>query len=200
MSEHTEPTKPTVPAPHPLIPASYEYGEKVVMQPLSGQLTDLPPQVTIGDIEYPRRTHFHTTLVSVHRVAAQLMDRRGVTSTAAEELALATVGALLAQTKPLLAQYLPDVRVVTDPGRSRQTIVIRAQVDHLTEFFAALGHQLELDLPLQPSHVTLYAAGDLPIGIWSEAQMDDTSRPLTPAELADWQHTINTQEIFGVTL
>ncbi len=181
--------------------APYEFMEGNIIESLAPKLVStLPETITLSGNTYQRRSHLHCTIIAIKRLVPMLVEARKITPDAAGKLALEQAAVILENVNPQVEQFLPDLRVVSDAARDRQTLIIRVKVSKLAEFFDNLSRQLELSMPIQPSHVTLYAARDLPIGINSDRQIDEISRALTEDELAELKRQIDLNTVFGVKL
>ncbi len=55
-----------------------------------------------------------------------------------------------------LLSFSDDFRFVQDDARGRKAIVVRCQMSNLNELFFKLNHEFEIEMPIQPAHVTLY--------------------------------------------
>lgn len=180
----------------------YKHLDGVWVQDLGDRIKGLPSQVALDGTTYQVRSHLHTTLISVKTYTPKLAEIRGLELPAAGQLIRDEIDRVLATLRPTLARFLPDLRVVSmGEPKPRQTIIIRAEIQSLPDFTAELSRRLGLELSVQPSHVTLYAVDDLPIGLTNDAEMAARSRPCTPAELDQWRAAVpDSPLIFGVKL
>jgi len=169
---------------------SYEYSLGYFVQRL-GANPSLPATLHL-DTDYLVKPGLHCSLIAVKKIIPHLMQHDQLSDIEAEQRAMVAAEAALAEAQPHFAGYRPDFRIADQPDRGRHTLLVMADVPGLDRAFAILSARLQLDIPVQPAHVTLYTvANGLPIGITSPAELTQWTRPLTPAELDQLQNQID---------
>lgn len=65
----------------------------------------------------------------------------------------------------------------------RKSVIALCEVSNLARFFKELGKELGIEIPPQPTHVTLYTLQpEIGIGLNTRAEMDEKSLPIEPPE------------------
>jgi hypothetical protein len=181
------------------VPAPYEYSRGYIIQRL-GTNDALPPHLLLGGIDYIAKPELHCSLIAIKKLVPRLAEHEHLTEEVAEEKALTAAISALAQTRPTFKAYQPNVRIASQPGRDRQTVIIMAEVTNIEQTFSLLGKALDLEIPTQPTHVTIYTLENgLPIGVTSPSELAEITRALTASETDQLRQQINLQQVFGVT-
>lgn len=142
------------------LPAPYLYDKGYIYLPVSVDSSRLPDKVEIGEKNLTKKESFHVSLVCV----------KEMTGYASEDAIL-----------ELFAEYVKDHPIEfvgfingfhhATKGED-ETVVVRCSVSQLEEFFERLNEPLHTNIPVQPTHVTLYTlVPGKGIGITSEAAM-----------------------------
>jgi uncharacterized glyoxalase superfamily protein PhnB len=158
----------------------------------------LPSSLILGDRHYVVKPEFHTSIVAVKLLVADIIERDHISEDEAEKRASEVAIAAVNRTKPTFIGYLNDVRLADkDPG-DRHTVVVMASVTGLVDVFAEINHELELSRPVQQAHATLYTAENRKtIGITSPAELSERTRALDPATRAELTSQLDPYKTFA---
>lgn len=178
-------------------PYAYETG--YVAQHLGGPGA-LPPVIHLAGVEYRVKPELHCSLVAVKNITPVLIQRGLMPVEEVEQRVTEIIASLITKHQPHLQQYLPEIRVAVKPEESKQSLIIMVRVNNLEEFYAELSATLQLEVPVQTPHVTLYTLPNgLGIGVNGQTQLEERTRPLTDAESLEWHEQIDMKKLFGVT-
>ena len=100
-----------------------------------------PEHVVWNNIEFIKKKEFHTTLVHVH-------------DTVQEEKVVSLFSRFVAEKSINVLSFSGELRSAMK--ENRQTLLVLCAVSNLAEFFTDMHVSLGLDIPVQPTHVTLY--------------------------------------------
>lgn len=137
-------------------------------------LGNLPEHVTVQGFELSQKSEFHISLVCAY-ILARLID---------PEHKARVEGEIVEEFKKFVARQplsgyklLPQFRFVQ--RGQKKTLIVMAEVPGLPDFFATLSHKFQVDLPLQPAHITLYTLQpNAGIGILSDEELQRDSAPV----------------------
>jgi uncharacterized glyoxalase superfamily protein PhnB len=160
-------------------------------------LEGLHNNVTIAGRNYLVKPNFHCSLVAIKKIAPLVARLEGISQENAEERVTTITTEIVNRVQPKFSGYLNDVRLAEQPERDRYTIIVMAQVDGLPQVFAEINHQLNLDQPVQPAHVTLYtAANELPIGATTPAELDAYTHALSRGQRSELTTQMDPYKVF----
>lgn len=152
------------------LPSPYSYKDKYIAIDLP-LLEQMPEIINVGSGELLLKSEFHISLVKTSYVAEL------VHSISSEELEneIIQLFADFIKDQPLDAyKLLKQFRLVELD--TRKTIIGLVNVPHLDAFFESLRAKYITDIPVQPTHITLYTLQpDAGIGVLSQEQMDKVS-------------------------
>ncbi len=129
---------------------------------------ELPDSLKIKGYNLFLKSEFHITLICAKRIAAIINAEK------IEELEADIVKEFIdyASKKPLL-NYKPSKVFKFVERDEKKTLIIMVEVPGLEQFFKLLSKKYKKDLPLQPTHVTLYTLQpNIGIGILSIEQLE----------------------------
>lgn len=132
----------------------------------------LPESIEVRRETFYSKSEYHCSLVCVKCIAEQLVERDVDHADAAQQIT-DIVEEVRLQSEPTFIKYLDEFRLVEKEGR--KTIAVMVQMDGLEPIFEALRNKLQLEIPTQPTHVTIMCTKrDAGIGIRSQADLDKT--------------------------
>jgi hypothetical protein len=149
----------------------YTYGEGYIT--MDAHIEGLPPMLQLDGVEYQVKDEFHCSLVATKKIVPQLIEREHLSQSEAEGKAVQVASKLINEIKPTITQIGPEVRLADQPERNRRTIVVMVEVDGLEEVFRRLNQELDINLPTQTTHITVYTMNGLPIGIPSREALEE---------------------------
>jgi hypothetical protein len=182
----------TLKPPYELVNGSYFFYDL--------DLPGLPAKAVLGGREFELNSLLHVSLITnLRRFVPQLVAKLDAEEDEALLLLVDSATALIAEIQPKLIGYRSDLRVAK--RGDDETIVIMVDVSGLDELQHRLGDKFGLDIPSRPAHVTLYLLpGSQPVPIRDQQQLQEYTRPLTEAELAELKKQIDFEKIFGVNV
>lgn len=143
-------------------------------------LGELPTSIEVDGHTLILKSEFHISLVCAVRLAP-LINKRGSDKVAAEIIE-AFDGFVKEQ--PLTDYELSgELRLVKRD--EKKTVIVMAKVPNLDKFFDSLRRKYNVDLPTQPTHITLYTLppDNIGIGILSDEELRRDSIPVKIPEL-----------------
>ena len=145
-----------VPAPYSIWPGSDERRFAIVLELPDKLFEALPQTVAWEDQTYYKKDEFHVTLVHTNRDIKDALET--------------LFGRFIVERPVRLLSFKDELRVARK-GENRSTAV-RCEVSNLVPLFESISSQTGVDVPLQPTHVTLYSLErNVGIAIDSEAEM-----------------------------
>jgi hypothetical protein len=140
----------------------------------------LPSSIVIKGHKLLLKSEFHISLIKT-AFAAELIDK-----TRMEEIQdeIYTLFIDFISKQPLNTFYSDNQFRFVELD-IRKTLVGLVNVPHLTEFFDELRAKFGVDIPNQPTHITMYTLQpEKGIGILSEQQLEEASQSVEVPELA----------------
>jgi len=164
---------------------AYIQADGYILMRLPG-IPALPSSLKFLGRTFHRVDDLHLSLVAVNHLAARLVKHRGIEQAVARGEVLAAATNAINHHAPKLEAYRNEIRLVDHPSEDRHTLIVVARVPQLDQVYAEMSSVLGLSLPAQPAHVTIYAnpAGGETVGVRSEAELAERTRPLTRFEAA----------------
>jgi hypothetical protein len=140
----------------------------------------IAPSVEIDGEKLLAKLEFHLSIFSVKRYAPRLAEKISISVEEAERRIIVESGKLLSR-RPLRIRFKDELRLAEESGK--KTIVIMCAADGIEEFFIDMRRAFGLDIPTQPTHMTLYTRADgLGIGLVSEQEVNALTRSVTAQE------------------
>lgn len=134
------------------------------------QVNKLPESVEIEGERLVIKSSFHVSLVCVK----DIVDKYG----GDEKRILELFCSFIKDNEIEFLEYTGEFRFAENVDR--KTLVALCKISNLEELFIFLRRELVLDIPLQPTHVTLFTLQpDLGIGLNSQADMEGKSVTVT---------------------
>ncbi|MEK7170933.1 MAG: hypothetical protein AAB774_01335 [Patescibacteria group bacterium] len=150
----------------------------------------IAPEIEVDGEKLVAKPEFHLSIFSVKKYAPILAEKLGVTLEEAEEKILEESNHLLIEMPISISRFKDEVRVAEK--RDKKTVIIMCETSGAEEFFAGMRKALDLEIPTQPFHVTLYTRPNgLGIGLASAQEVADQTRLLTGDELEQVKLAIN---------
>ena len=130
----------------------------------------LPENISIGGLELRSRSSFHVSLLCVK----DLIDTYGDNIPDLEQKILTHFCTYVGEKDISFLRYKDVFRLAA--FAERKSVIVRCEVSGLDDFFYSLGSYLDVGIPLQPTHVTLYALQpDMGIGLNNSTAMEEKS-------------------------
>lgn len=176
----------------------YKYSKGYIIHRLNE--IKLPATINLSGVEFIAKDPLHCSLIAVKKIVPIIMERDQTTEANTEEKVLEAVSTAIMKIQPHITGYLNEFRIAEKPDEAKRTVIVMAKVDGIEQLFIKVNEILNLEIPTQPTHVTLYTlANGKPIGVTSINELADFTRPLTPAELITLRDQLDVQTIFGIT-
>jgi hypothetical protein len=143
------------------------------------ELSGLPEKITVEGYEMIVKSEFHITLINLEDIAA-LIDKSTQKKNQSE---------LIDEVRKYLKRDKLDKFDLSNKFRFvqkdiRKSVIVMCQLHGADKLFASLCKKYEVDIPLQPFHITLYALPkDRGIGLLSSKELDKYSVPIELPEL-----------------
>ncbi|MGE5309705.1 MAG: hypothetical protein ACM3JF_01335 [Sphaerimonospora mesophila] len=140
----------------------------------------MPDKIVVNNYELLRKSEFHISIMAIKHLAP-ILNPNNIAS-ASEQLKQDFID--FAATNDLITFTLTgQYRLVAH--NERVTVVAMVNLQGVEELFHYLRQKHAIDLPIQPTHITLYTLQpETAIGILSEQQLEDNSVLVTLPELA----------------
>lgn len=113
-----------------------------------------PPTVAWDGQTLTKKDSFHFTVLHVETACTLMLERRKLNRVEAEEKVTSFFNEFVKKYPITLVSFEDDFRFAQRD--EKRTIVLRCVASNLNEFFAQLNRTLGIDMPTQPTHVTLY--------------------------------------------
>ena len=140
---------------------NYEFGYIILLVPSP---IGLPVSISLQKEKLLLKSEFHITLINAEEIA-KLIDQDNASKIEAE----------------IVTEFEDFIRV---QRKERKTIVALAKVPNLVNFFERLKKKYQTNIPLQPTHVTMYTLQpEVGIGILSNEELERDSKLIEIKEL-----------------
>lgn len=162
-----------------LLPEGYRYEGGYVGLKLP--LLHISPEIEIDGEKLAAKTEFHMSIFAVKRYAPILAKKIGVSFEEAEEKILEESNRLLIERPIAISGFKDEIRIAEE--QDKKTMIVMCTTDGTEDFFAGVRKSLDIEIPTQPFHVTLYKRPDgQGIGLASAQEVVEQTRLLTPEE------------------
>ena len=147
------------------------------------KLRKIQPQIQLFGQTFVVKDEFHVSLVSVKRLIPQIAENHRITPEQAEGKVLLTLIGLLDRVDLIFDGFIDDFRLAQEDDK--KTIIRTCRVKGIQTFQKELQKELGVEIPAQPTHVTLYrlAHDKKGIGIWSKEDLARMTTPIAGKEL-----------------
>lgn len=143
------------------------------------EFDNLPEKIEIYGEKLVKKTEFHISLVWVNRLA-ELIDRNNMENIEAE--IFEAFENFIKENSLSEFKITEQLRFVEK--ESLKTLITMVKVENIERFFNTLSNKYKINLPIQPTHITLYTLPEQPgIGIFSEEELKEYSKPVKVPEL-----------------
>lgn len=158
------------------MPETYSnYQDRFITLP-NLKLPVLPESLEVGGHKFIVKAEFHITLLAVERLA-EIINRASLDKLQQE--IVAEFNEFVKSTPLTEYELLPnDLRLVQVNGN--KTIIVMAKMPRIQDLFDVLSKKYKTELPVQPTHITLYTLPDDTFGIpiFSYDDMEKISQPV----------------------
>lgn len=136
------------------------------------ELRGLPEQVHLGEYNLTLKSEHHISIICAKRIAPIIDDEN---ANAIESKLVEDFKDYVANKNPLIEYKLTEeYRLVRRD--EKMSLVVIVILNGLVEYFEHLQNKYNIDLPLQPAHITLYTLQlNVGIGILSDEQLKNDS-------------------------
>jgi hypothetical protein len=163
----------------PLISMPLKYSDGYVYIPLE---LELSKETTFRDFTFYAKAEFHCSLICVKCMMAELMEKHGREGGPLKRQILGEIETARQQSEPVFVGFRDELRYVAKDDN--QSIIVMVDIGKLEPIFERLRTKYPIDIPSQPTHVTLYSAiPNKGIGIPSHQVLETTSELIKGAEL-----------------
>lgn len=133
------------------------------------EIGELPESISIEGKTLYKKPSFHVSLLCVR----DLIEKHGDLG----ERILDLFCSFIRENDISFVMYTGEFRLAK--SEERESIIALCEVSNLEEFSDSLGHELGIEIPPQPTHVTLYTLQpDVGIGLNSPTAMEEKSVPI----------------------
>ncbi len=151
----------------------YRFGKGYITLPVSLDSYSLPETMMWNGSTLLKRDTFHVSLVCVKEIAPVLANKKGVTLSEAEDQIVLLFNQYVTEKPIEFLSFKPELREAREG--EKQSIVILCKVSNLEAYFKLLNETFDLEIPVQPTHITLYTfQKNVGIGIISDEEMKQT--------------------------
>lgn len=170
------------------LPEGYRYeGGYVGLKLPSLQIS---PEIEIDGEKLAAKPEFHMSIFSVKKYAPILAEKLGITLEEAEEKIITESNRLLIKKPISISEFKDEIRIAEE--RDKKTLIIMCGTNETEDFFVGMRKTLDLEIPVQPFHVTLYTRPNGPgIGLVSAQEVAEQTRLLTGDDLVTAKSAIN---------
>ncbi|HEX5797038.1 MAG TPA: hypothetical protein VFX86_01460 [Candidatus Saccharimonadales bacterium] len=141
---------------------------------------ELPDTITVESDEMVKKPEFHISLVWVGRLAGMINE---------DDQEVISVEMIKEFEKFIKKYSLTDYKLTRELRLVRKgeqkTVIAMVSMPNLDIFFEKLSKKYDVNLPVQPTHITLYTlpTDKIGIGILSFGELDTYSEPINITEL-----------------
>lgn len=178
------------------LPEGYGFGSGWIGLPYG--MPTIAPTIEVDGEELAAKPEFHMSILSVKKYAPILAEKLGIILEKAEEKILEESNRLLIEKPISISEFMDELRVAEE--REKKTVIIMCKTNGTDEFFVGMRKALEIEIPTQPFHVTLYTRPNGPgIGLSSAQEVAEQTRLLTGDEKETVKTAINFDRIQDLT-
>lgn len=175
-------------APWAMVPNPYIYSMDTIILP--HQLVRLEPCFKALGHKWRIKDEFHVSLITIKKIVPSVIQNNDIAEKAALGLVMNVTNKVLTLYKPQFLKFTNEFRLVTK--EDRKTIVAMCEVSNLEELYDELNAQLDLNIEVPPTHITLYTLeNQQAIGLASKKDLDTLTTKLTEQMLLDIRLKMN---------
>lgn len=147
----------------------YAYGKGYIYLPVV--INGLPEKISVENIELTRKSSFHSSLVCVKDIIKQY----GNTVEDLENNIIEAFCEFVSKQDVSLIKFVDEFRLGED-GEKR-SLAVMCEVSNMEMLFSCLQKKLNIEIPTQPTHITLYTLQqDVGIGFPSKGVLGQKSK------------------------
>jgi hypothetical protein len=152
-------------------------------------------QITFRDHVFYLKEELHCSLVCIKCILVELSDKPDQEGSLLEQQILGEIEAVRQHTEPEFIGFKDELRHVT--RNDNQSIIVMVNIAKLEPIFEHLRSKYSLDIPSQPTHVTLYSTiPNRGIGIQSPQVLESITEPIQGDELKRLKIDIDFKKLF----
>lgn len=169
-----------------VLPEGYKYGKGWLG--IHHELGNVAPELEIDGETLRAKDEFHMSIFSVKKYAPLIAEQINKPESEVE-LQILEEAIRLLELIPVTVKNLRDEFRLAEEDE-KKTVVVMCDANGLEEFFAGIRKAFSIDIPLQPTHITLYTR-DGGIGLTNNEDVQKLTRPLTTDESELFKKAIN---------
>lgn len=151
--------------------STFTYSKGYIALPV--EIKNLPESILIHGHNLQRKSSFHASLLCVKDILQKNED--------VEDKILKFFCSFIKENEVSFVKYTSEFRF--SESEERKTLIALCEISNLKEFSQSLSKELGMDIPPQPTHVTLYTLQpDMGIGLNSLTDMEKKSIPVSVSE------------------
>ncbi len=160
------------------LPTPYEYERGYIILRVN-RFRGLPDKIIIEGTQLLIKSEFHISLVCTKRIA-ELIDPSQKERIENEIVNL--FRSFIEHRNIATFKSTKQLRLVERD--ERRTLIMMVKLPGLNEFFESLSRQYHQEVPLQPTHITMYTRQpEVGIGILSNEELEHDSKPIEIGDL-----------------
>jgi hypothetical protein len=168
--------------------APFIFDEGYVMLPYI--LPAIKQVVRYKDFSFFAKENFHVSILCVKKYAPLFAQKREIDEEEAISYLIEAVVAATQKYPISLIAFTDGIRIASKEERA--TLLVMCSFKHIDELFQEIRNTLNIDIPTQPTHITLYTLKDgKPIGISSQKELQTLTCPILDPELEEIKEAIN---------
>lgn len=149
----------------------YTYKKGYIALPV--RIDGLPPSVEITRVDLQVKTSFHVSLLCVKNLIEKYGEQ-------IEEKIISTFCDFVVKRELNLERYQNEFRFAQRANDDKKTLVVMVDISNINEFFEELRKRLDIEVDVQPTHVTLYTLKlDEGIGINGQEDLKNLTEVVT---------------------
>jgi hypothetical protein len=149
----------------------YTYSKGYIMLPVN--VSGLPETINVDGNTLSLKSSFHVSLVCVKNILAN-QNKEGL-----EQMVIDSFCKFASENEISFLGFINEFRFAK--FNERETLVVRCNVSNLKKFLSELSGMLEIEIPDQPTHITLYTLQtDAGIGLNSFEELESKSVKIPP--------------------
>ena len=156
----------------------YLYDKGYIYLPIKLE-KELPIEIEIENTKLYLKSSFHVSLLCTKNIFDKYPEKE------LENKIITSFCNFISNKNISLVKILNEFRFAN--SGERKTLIVRCEISYLNEFFKELSQEINMDIPLQPTHITLYTLQpDIGIGLNSFRELEEKSIVVkVPDEIKD---------------
>ncbi|HSX42042.1 MAG TPA: hypothetical protein VLE93_01690 [Candidatus Saccharimonadales bacterium] len=174
-----------------IFPEGYKYGKGWIV--IFHELGSVAPSLEIDGETLLPKDRFHMSIFCVKKYAPLIAQQTGESEAEVEEQILEEAKRLIETKRVTVKGLREEFRLAEED--EKKTVVVMCDANGLEEFFEGMRKTFSIDIPLQPTHLTLYTRdGGVGIGLTGNEDVEKLTRLLTTEESEAVKKAINWQD------